>query len=413
MKSFQTVSETAQSPQLVPIVRIGLVINPYAGVGGPLALKGSDRLAPELRTALVTQAELAETPAQRRVLAFFKALMSINANVLAAVGEAAGEQANGECTVRPHWISIDGPLGGSVLTQAGIAYEALPLTIAQPSTAHDTQAVAKAIQTAGVDLLLFAGGDGTARDVCAAIGTSLPVLGLPAGVKMHSGVFAINPQAAAALVLALLSGEWVALDCAEVRDIDEAALQGGRVIAKHFGDMRVPVAANQLQQVKCSGLEIEALVVAEIAADVLEHMQPGRYYALGPGTTVAAVAQALGVANTLLGFDVIRDGQVVCSDATAADLWRYAEQESLQVIITPTGGQGSLIGRGNQQLSAQLLQKIGRDALQVLATPAKLAALSGRPLRLDTHDADLDRAWSGLWPITTGYQQAALYRVAD
>ena len=229
---------------------------------------------------------------------------------------------------------------------------------------------------------------------------------------MHSGVFAINPKAAAELLLALLRGEWVALDTAEVRDIDEVALRNGRVIAKHFGEMRVPVAANQLQQVKCSGLEVEALVVAEIAASVVEDMLPGQHYALGPGTTVAAVAEALALPNTLLGFDIICNGKLICADATAADLLRVAEQDSLIIIITPTGGQGSLIGRGNQQLSAELLEKIGRDALRVLATPAKLAALSGRPLRLDTHSADLDRAWSGLWPIITGYQQAALYAVA-
>jgi predicted polyphosphate/ATP-dependent NAD kinase len=299
-----------------------------------------------------------------------------------------------------------------VLKQAGCSYEALPLTIEQPSTAFDTQALALAIKAAGVDLLVFAGGDGTARDVCTAIGMQIPVLGLPAGVKMHSGVFAINPKAAAEVLAALLRGEWVALDSAEVRDIDETALRHGRVVAKHFGEMRVPVAANQLQQVKCSGLEVEALVVAEIAADVVENMLPGQLYALGPGTTVAAVADALGLSNTLLGFDVVRDAELICADANAADLLRYSAAESLKVIITPTGGQGSLIGRGNQQLSATLLQKIGRDALQVLATPAKLAALNGRPLRLDTNDATLDLGWSGLWPITTGYQQAALYSVS-
>ncbi|WP_340674978.1 ATP-NAD kinase family protein [Paraperlucidibaca sp.] len=392
MKSFQTVSETTTSRAL----RIGLLINPYAGVGGPLALKGSDEIPADVRAQLVTQTLAGESPAQCRVLAFFTAL----------------DEMLQEDLVKPHWVSIDGPMGGSTLSQLGLAYEPVPIVINQPSTAQDTQVLAQAIKAAGVDLLLFAGGDGTARDVCTAIGTTTPVLGLPAGVKMHSGVFAINPKAAAELLLALLRGEWVALDTAEVRDIDETALRNGRVIAKHFGEMRVPVAANQLQQVKCSGLEVEALVVAEIAASVVEDMLPGQYYALGPGTTVAAVAEALALPNTLLGFDIICDGELVCADATAADLLRVAEQDSLIIIITPTGGQGSLIGRGNQQLSAALLEIIGRDALRVLATPAKLAALSGRPLRLDTNNANLDRAWSGLWPIITGYQQAALYVVA-
>lgn len=416
MKSFQTVSETTYSRAL----RIGLLINPYAGVGGPLALKGSDEIPADVHAQLLAKTLAGDSPAQCRVLAFFAALDELLQDAQAQASHASGlpgsEREAGEAGIsplaKPLWVSIDGPMGGSVLSQLGLAYESLPITITQPSTAQDTQLLAQAIKNAGVDLLLFAGGDGTARDVCTAIGITTPVLGLPAGVKMHSGVFAINPKAAAELLLALLRGEWVALDTAEVRDIDEAALRKGRVIAKHFGEMRVPVAANQLQQVKCSGLEVEALIVAEIAASVIEDMLPGQYYVLGPGTTVAAVAEALVLPNTLLGFDVICDGALICADATAADLLHIAEQNSLIIIITPTGGQGSLIGRGNQQLSATLLEIIGRDALRVLATPAKLAALSGRPLRLDTNNATLDRAWSGLWPIITGYQQAALYAVA-
>ena len=418
MKSFQTVSETTYSRAL----RIGLLINPYAGVGGPLALKGSDEIPADVHVQLVAKTLTGDSPAQCRVLAFFAALDELLQDAQAQASHALGlpglEVKAGKAGIstlalaKPLWVSIDGPMGGSVLSQLGLAYESLPIAINHPSTAQDTQALAQAIKAAGVDLLLFAGGDGTARDVCTAIGITTPVLGLPAGVKMHSGVFAINPKAAAELLLALLRGEWVALDTAEVRDIDEAALRKGRVIAKHFGEMRVPVAANQLQQVKCSGLEVEALVVAEIAASVIEDMLPGQHYALGPGTTVAAVAEALALPNTLLGFDVICDGALICADATAADLLHVAEQNSLIIIITPTGGQGSLIGRGNQQLSAALLEIIGRDALRVLATPAKLAALSGRPLRLDTNNANLDRSWSGLWPIITGYQQAALYAVA-
>lgn len=393
MKTCQTVSETAPIRHL----RIGLLVNPYAGVGGPLALKGSDTLSPELRAHLFAQALANQSPAQLRVMTFFEGL---------------DEFIKADTSAELHWVSVDGPLGGALLAARGIAYEAIDLCIAQPSSAADTQQVARLLHEAGIDLLLFAGGDGTARDVCAALGVHVPVLGLPAGVKMHSGVFAINPRAATEIIAALWRGEWVGLETAEVRDIDEIALSNGRVNARHFGDMRVPVAANQLQQVKCSGLDVEALVVAEIAAEVVDNLLPGQLLALGPGTTVAAVAEALGVANSLLGFDIVRDGELLAADVTANAMLRYAEQEALRVIITPTGGQGSLIGRGNQQLSPQLLRQIGRDALQVIATPAKLAALSGRPLRLDTHDSELDQAWTGLWVITTGYQQAALYAVA-
>lgn len=386
MKSFQGVSE----PQLT----LGLIINPYAGAGGPIALKGSDELPPAVRAGVQEQAEQGLSPAQQRVRVMLEAL-----------------QACGADPGRLRLITIPGELGEVVLTQAGLAHEVLPLACARPSGAADTQAAARALQAAGVDLLLFAGGDGTARDICATLGLALPVLGIPAGVKMHSGVFAINPQAAAELLAELLAGHWVTLDVAEVRDIDEQEVRAGRVRARHYGEMRVPVAARYLQQVKCSGREVEELAVAEIAAGLVEALAPGQTYAFGPGTTVAAVMQALGLPNTLLGFDLVRDGELLQADADAAGLLAAADGGELTVVITPTGGQGSLIGRGNQQLSPALLRRLGRERVRVLATHGKLEALASRPLRLDTGDAALDAAWSGLWEITTGYQQQVLYAV--
>lgn len=387
MKSFQTVSE--------PLLTLGLVINPYAGAGGPAALKGSDELPESLRARLMTEAVQAAAPAQQRVLALLRALQ-------------AGP---GFDPSRLRLRTVAGPQGGSVLAAAGVAHELVGADLCWPSTAADTRQAVRALQAAGIDLLLFAGGDGTARDVCAEIGLTLPVLGVPAGVKMHSGVFAINPQTAAALLLELLQGRWVTLDVAEVRDIDEAGLRAGRVRASHFGEMRVPVEARYLQQVKCSGREVEELVVAEIAAGVVEALVPGQTYAFGPGTTVAAVMSALGLANTLLGFDLVRDGELLAADVDAAGLLAAADAGELTVVITPTGGQGSLIGRGNQQLSPALLHRLGRERIHVLATHAKLEALAGRPLRLDTGDAELDAAWSGLWPLLTGYGQEVLYAV--
>lgn len=386
MKSFQGVSE----PQLT----LGLIINPYAGAGGPIALKGSDELPQAVRAGLQAQAVQGLSPAQQRVRAVWQALRGAGADL-----------------ARLRVVSVPGALGEVVLQQLGQAADILPLVPGEPSSADDTCAAAQALQAAGVDLLLFAGGDGTARDICATLGLSLPVLGIPAGVKMHSGVFAINPQSAAELLAELLAGHWVTLDVAEVRDIDEQEVRAGRVRARHYGEMRVPVAARYLQQVKCSGREVEELAVAEIAAGLVEALVPGQTYAFGPGTTVAAVMQALDLPNTLLGFDLVRDGELLQADVDAAGLLAAADAGELIVVITPTGGQGSLIGRGNQQLSPALLRRLGRECVRVLATHSKLEALDSRPLRLDTGDAGLDAAWSGLWEITTGYQQQVLYAV--
>lgn len=385
MKPLQNVSGA--------FLRVGLVINPYAGAGGPLALKGSDDLPDALREQLRLQAGEGLSPAQQRVLALFEALR-IQPGFDAA---------------RLRLVTVAGAMGGDVARRAGLDAELLPLAPPLASSAADTRAVARALHEAGIDLLLFAGGDGTARDICAEIGLTLPALGIPAGVKMHSGVFAINPALGAELLAELLAGHWVSLDVAEVRDIDEAEVRAGRVRARHYGELRVPVAAHYLQQVKCSGREVEALAVGEIAAGLAETLLPGMTYAFGPGTTVAAVMAALALPNTLLGFDLVRDGELLRADAGAADLLAAADAGPLTVVITPTGGQGSLLGRGNQQLTPALLRRIGREQIVVLATHAKLDALDGRPLRLDTGEAMLDAAWSGLWPVLTGYRQEVLY----
>lgn len=378
MKSFLNVSAR---------LRVGLIINPYAGLGGPLALKGSDHVSEDLRQEARKSVEQGCSRAQTRCASF-----------LAATADLPVQ-----------WVTVAGAMGQASLGDRSA--EILDVQAQTPSSAEDTQRAAAMLMQASLDLLIFVGGDGTARDICSVVGTHLPALGVPAGVKMHSGVFAINPQSAADLVRSLCAGELVAMELAEVRDIDEQALAGGRVRARHFGDLRVPVSDSLVQQVKCSGREDEGLVQAEIAAGILDMMQPGQHYALGAGTTVAAVMAALQLPNTLLGFDIVCDNHLVASDVSAEVLEAWASRSDLTVIITPTGGQGSLIGRGNQQLSPRLLRQLGRERIWVLATRNKLAALSGRPLRLDTGDADLDRTWSGWWPVHSGFQQQLLYAV--
>lgn len=437
MNTFLDSSVTFVPASTAPRLTLGLVINPYAGAGGPLALKGSDVLPEALRASLQAQVEQGCSPAQLRVLAMLTTLQQLlqdnpepvsiciktvagvmGGSVVEAVqGLAADVQGGFEplqlVLLEDTTLASETAFPSEAALSSETALSTTVLSTMALTSAADTQQVALALQQSGVDLLVFAGGDGTARDICAVLGESLPVLGIPAGVKMHSGVFAINPQSAAALLADMLCGRWVALDVAEVRDIDEAELRAGRVRARHYGSLRVPVAARYVQQVKCAGPEVEELVLAEIAAGIVESLQADHHYAFGAGTTVAAVMDGLGLPNTLLGFDVVCNGCVVQADATAADLLALAAAGALTVFIAPTGGQGSLIGRGNQQLSAQLLHQLGRDHLRVLATPGKLEQLAGRPLRLDTGDAELDKTWSGLWAVTTGYEQSALYRVSD
>ncbi len=374
-------------------IRVGILLNPYAGVGGQLALKGSDSLTHELREQVQARVEIGLSHAQQRMGIVMKLLQQQ------------------QLLARFDLIAAPAQLGAQTLASLNIPCRVVDVPIAQRTTADDTVRLAKALLVENVDLLLFAGGDGTARDVCLAVGLQVPVLGVPAGVKMHSGVFAINPQAAADVLQEIALGHWVSADLAEVRDIDETDLQQGRLRARHYGEMRVPALASHIQQVKCSGREVEALVVAEIAAGFVENMRDDCVYALGPGTTIAAISEHLGIKNTLLGFDLVQSGHCLANDVTAEDLLFIAKQHQLVVVIAPTGGQGSLIGRGNQQLSPALLHHLGRENVLVLSSASKLAELNGRPLRLDTGDATLDKLWSGLWYVHTGYQQQVLYAV--
>lgn len=367
-------------------LRLGLLVNPLAGLGGSVALKGSDGVAEEA----LARGAIPQAPARAR--AVLEALLPWRDRIRV--------------------LTAAGSMGADIAIALGFN-TAIVHSPGTDTSAADTDATARAVREAGADLLLFAGGDGTARDICRAIGLALPVLGVPAGVKMHSGVFAVTPHAAAEVVQLLLKGERVLIDAADVRDIDEVALRAGRVQARHFGELRVPADGRYLQQVKCNGREVEALVLQEIATDVVERMQDeGGTWIIGPGTTPAAVMEVLGLPNTLLGMDVVQDGEVVAADADAVTLEHFARAGNCHLVITATGGQGMLLGRGNQQLTPAVLTAIGRERMVIVATQEKLNALHGRPLLMDVSDPELEQSLQGFVEVVTGYQSHVLYRLA-
>lgn len=366
---------------------VGLVVNPLAGSGGPLAQKGSDDLDPTQR-----QQALLEGRAAGRLQ-----------RVLSALGDAAQ---------RLRFVCFDGAMGAALLQSLSLSHEVIGRAAASPSTAADTVAAVHAMLQRDIDLLLFVGGDGTARDICAAVGDSrLPVLGVPAGVKMHSGVFAVSPEAAAQILLALLDGGLVEIAAAEVRDIDEAAFRDGRVISKHFGELPVPGIGGFLQHTKQGGREVEALAVADIAAEVVASMEADTVYVIGPGSTTAAIMEELGLVNTLLGVDVVLNEALLASDVDAERLLTLLQQYDgpAQLIVTAIGGQGHILGRGNQQLSPAVLRHIGKDNITVVATKTKLSELQGRPLLVDSNDAQFDADCAGLIEVVTGYRDRVLY----
>jgi predicted polyphosphate/ATP-dependent NAD kinase len=231
---------------------------------------------------------------------------------------------------------------------------------------------------------------------------------------MHSGVYAVSPESAADIVLALVSGALVELSEQEVRDIDEEAFRAGIVRAQYFGELLVPSIGGFLQHVKSGGREQEALVLVDIADHIIEAMDSETLYIMGPGSTAAAIMAELALDNTLLGFDAVCDSTLQGSDLSALDITALiaSHKGPVKAVITVIGGQGHILGRGNQQLTPAVIRQIGRDNFIIIATKTKISQLDGRPLLVDSNDPALDIDWQGYIHVVTGYRDMVMYRVS-
>ena len=370
-----------------PVFRLGVVVNPFAGIGGALALKGSDG-ADVREKALAMGAEKKANEKMAKALSIVEAL-SEQFTIVTAAGE----------------------MGEDVCASLGLPFEVVYKSASQQTEGEDTERAVQAFLNCNLDVILFAGGDGTARNVCKVVGEKVPVLGVPAGCKIHSGVYCVTPSAAGQVISQMIKGEIVSVMEGEVRDIDENAFRTGKVIAKHYGEMRVPAELTYVQAVKMGGKEDEALVLDDIAATISELMDdnPDTYFVMGSGSTVGAVMEFLGLENTLLGVDVVLDKTLVASDVTASELLSLTQGKPTQVVLTVIGGQGHILGRGNQQLSPDFIRAIGKQNMRVVATKQKLQSLGNKPLRLDSGDAELDASLQGAFTIITGYKDKVLY----
>lgn len=372
---------------MTPTGTIGLVVNPIAGLGGRVGLKGTDG-----ETAKRRALEMGAVPeASNRAATALQSLHRLVPGIALLVAP--------------------GSMGEVAAKAAGVHHLVVGSLTGSPTSAADTRRLARDLRGAGAELLLFAGGDGTARDVESAVGTGVAVLGIPAGVKIHSSVFAIDPRAAGEIAAAVARGIPVELLDEEVVDLDEDAYRAGRIDLRLHGVLRVPHFARLVQSRKVPTRATTSIALQEIAIDVAERVGHDALV-LGPGTTTRAIAQRLGVAKTLVGVDVVDHQGSVASDVNEAQLIALAKRRALRLVISPTGGQGFLFGRGNQQISPAVIKLVGRDRIEVVCAPAKLAALGGRPLLVDTGDSSVDAMLAGYFAIVTGYGERSMYRVA-
>ncbi len=367
--------------------KLGLVINPFAGIGGRVGLKGSD--GEQIR------AKALQLGAQ-------KLAMQKTQNCLVQCQELLSKF---------KIYTVAGDMGESVCKQLGIEHQAI-YQPQQPSTDEDTKQAVLELQKYNLDLLLFAGGDGTARNIFEVYDEHQVVLGIPAGVKIHSGVYAISAEAAGLLTKQLIQGEMLSLLSADVVDIDEQAFREGVVKAKKYGYLQIPASLQYMQAVKNGNQEVEDLVLQDIAAEVIESMDDDTYYVIGSGTTCAEIMHQLDLENTLLGTDIVYQQQLIQSDAVEKDLLELlANNSKVQIILTVIGGQGHVLGRGNHQVSPEVVRKCGWNNIQLIATKTKLEGLQGRPLMVDTGDLQLDHQLAGTKKVITGYRDFVLYPV--
>jgi predicted polyphosphate/ATP-dependent NAD kinase len=362
---MQKVPSLNVTEKAIPTKIVGFIVNPVAGMGGAVGLKGTDGKA-ILNQAIALGAKPVAT---QRAETFLSELTPAkeHLNLIVGAGDMGEKQAKKK---------------GFTCIVVGEAKK--------ETTSKDTQTIAKCIVEADVDLLVFCGGDGTARDVFKAIGVKVPVLGVPTGVKMHSALFAVSPQAAARVAMTYL---WRGLPLreAEVMDVDEAAFRQGHLSAELFGYMLSPFEPHLIQGNKMASpmTENEVENQAAIALYIIEAMRPDILYIVAPGTTTRTIGDLLDQKKTLLGVDLFQNTQIILRDVCEKQILQTLDGKIAKIIVTPIGGQGFIFGRGNQQISPKVIRQVGLGNIVVIATKSKLDRLES--LRVDTGDSDLDR----------------------
>ncbi len=362
-------------------MKAGFVINPIAGMGGPVGLKGTDgadAVAEAVNRGAVRMAE-------QRAIDSLRGIKSAELPI--------------------EFVTCSGIMGESALNAVGltsqVVYKAKPET-----DSEDTRTSVAMFIDEGAEIIIFVGGDGTARDVLSVVGTTIPILGVPAGVKMHSAVFLNTPQALSQVIQSFLISR--TSEEADVMDIDEEAFRDGKVISRLFGVARVPDDCLHMQTGKqsfASGTADDEMT--ELGQFMVDTMEPDITYIIGPGGTTSHIAEAMQADKTLLGVDVYRDGYIVCRDASERDLEAImASGRPARIIVSPIGAQGFLFGRGNQQISPEVIRRVGLDNVIIICTPTKL--LSTPQLRVDTGDASLDAQLRGSVKVVVGYKRRRL-----
>ncbi len=371
-------------------MRLGLIVNPIAGMGGKVGLKGTDNI---LKEAI---ARGAEPISPKRATEFLKKLKQ-----------------NKDGT-RIEILTCPGIMGETEARDASFSAELLPMKIAEKTTAEDTKTAVSLLITANVDLIVFAGGDGTAQDILDALQgcDTTPVLGIPSGVKMYSGIFAVNPADAVDVVLAFAHKQAEVTEF-EIMDADEKAVRSDNFVVKLHGLLKGPFLPAHIQGSKQVSPETvdEKDNQTAIARFIIEEIPRKATWILGPGTTVQRIAEVLGAEKTVLGVDIYKNGKTIRDADEKRILKEIKDWQTTWIILSPIGHQGIILGRGNQQISPEIIRHVGKERIIVAATKSKLQGIEGNVLRIDTGDSETDKMLKGYIKVVTDYREWRLMPV--
>jgi len=374
------------------IMKLGFIVNPIAGMGGRVGLKGTDDI---LKEAI---ARGAKPVAPKRAVEF---LQKLKENIT-------------EAPLGIEILTCPGIMGEKEAEKASLTVQVLPMKIGEETTAEDTKTAVKLMAKMQVALIVFVGGDGTAKDIFDAMQGcgEVPVLGVPSGVKMYSGIFAVNPSDAVDVVLAFAQNQAEIAEF-EVMDADETAIRSDTFAVKLHGFLKGPFLPMRIQGSKQVSPETvdERENQTAIARFIIEEMQPEATYILGPGTTVKRIAELLGVEKTVLGVDVYKKGKVILDVNEKRILEEVEDWQNTWIILSPIGHQGILLGRGNQQISPEIIKRVGKQRIIVAATKSKLQSINGGVLRVDTGDVEVDNMLKGYIRVVTDYREWRLMPV--
>ncbi|TFG95040.1 ATP-NAD kinase, partial [Candidatus Thorarchaeota archaeon] len=370
-----------------------LLVNPIAGMGGRVGLKGTDGVVDEA----IKRGAIPIAPG--RAQEFLQTLESLHI-----------DPSRLELVVCPN------QMGEDVTQSSNLSYQVTDVVVTEMTSSDDTKNCVLALYTSGVRLLVFVGGDGTARDILDIITEhnldDLLVIGVPSGVKMYSGIFVVNPSDAAEVVRLVLAGGAGVAEY-EIMDADEKAFREDRFIIKLYGYMNGPSVPARFQGAKQASPETvnEHEAQEAIAKYVIERMIPDGMYILGPGTTVKTVTDLLNTKKTTLGVDVYQNGKIE-QDVNEARIIELVDDFSKTwIIVSPIGHQGMLFGRGNQQISPGVIERVGREHILVISTPSKLRGIDGETLKVDTGDSSVDELLRGYIRVITDYNEIRLMKV--